>query len=154
MDSPESSLVSSQEAASRRLPNGCGRELNGLSLHKEEGTASDVRHQPHRAMRGIPPSIPEGTRGAHKLQGDYVHVHKEGANNRKSPRTAATYQNHAHERIPPHTAATYQDHGHEQRYQHRPRYQRKTRTAEQLCDESFAPPEYHSTSIPTAPAAR
>ena len=37
MDSPKSSLVSSQEATSRRLPNGCGRELNGLSLYRDQG---------------------------------------------------------------------------------------------------------------------
>ena len=69
MDSRESSLVSLQGAASRRLPNGCGRELNGLSLYRDQGKASDFlrtagdrpRHQP---PSGRTPSIPEGTRGA------------------------------------------------------------------------------------------
>ena len=108
MDSPRSSLVSSQEAASRRLPNGCGRELNGLSLYKEKGTASDVRrtagciprHQPHGAMRGHTPSLPEGSKGAYKLQVGNDHVLEESANTRKhcvpQPRTRTTTKSEYH----------------------------------------------------------
>ena len=82
MDSPKSSLVSSQGAASRRLPNGCGRELNGLSLYRDQGRASDIlrtagdrpRHQP---PSGRTPSIPGGIRGSSKVQGVLGHVLEE-----------------------------------------------------------------------------
>ena len=42
-DSPCSSLVTLQGVASPPLPIGCGQELHGLSLHKEQRTAHDVR---------------------------------------------------------------------------------------------------------------
>ena len=69
MDSPRSSLVPSQGAASPPLPNGCGRELNGPSLFWDQGTASGIRrrpsgkprHQPHIAMWGIFPRSPKGS---------------------------------------------------------------------------------------------
>ena len=42
---PRSSLVSSQGATSPPLPNGCGRELIGPSLYRDQkGKASGVRH--------------------------------------------------------------------------------------------------------------
>ena len=67
-DSPLSSLVSSQGATSPPLLNGCGRELNGPSLYKDQGRVSGVRrttrgiprHQPHAAMMGVFPRSPEG----------------------------------------------------------------------------------------------
>ena len=44
MVSPKSSLVSSQGASSPPLPNGCGRELNGPSLCRDQkGKVSGVR---------------------------------------------------------------------------------------------------------------
>ena len=61
--------MSSQGAASPPLPNGCGRELNGPSLYRDQGRMSDVRrttggkprHQPHVAMRGVFPRSPKGS---------------------------------------------------------------------------------------------
>ena len=44
MDSPKSSLVSSQGATSLPLPNGCGQELIGPSLYRDQkGKMSGVR---------------------------------------------------------------------------------------------------------------
>ena len=61
--------MSSQGVSSPTLPNGCGQELIGLSLHRDQGTASGIRrgtggkprHQPQKAMRGIFPRSPKGS---------------------------------------------------------------------------------------------
>ena len=104
-----SSLVSSQGAASRRLPNGCGWELRGLRLYKDQGTVSGVRrtaggrprHLPYGAMRANPldPRRDQGPSGATKC---LCHVLEEGAYHCVPPRTAATYQHHAGKRAPCH----------------------------------------------------
>ena len=83
MDSPKSSLVSSQGAASRRLPNGCGRELNGLSLYRDKERASVIQRtagcQPSApwSHEGHIPSVPRGIRGSSKLQGVLGHILEE-----------------------------------------------------------------------------
>ena len=57
-DSPRSSVVTLQGVASPQLPIGCCRELNGLSLYREQGTMSDVlrKMQGERAKRPPLPS--------------------------------------------------------------------------------------------------
>ena len=65
MDSSMSSLVSSQGVASPPLSNGCGRELNGPSLYRDQGRMSDVpRETAGRAGEAtaiaISPRPPEG----------------------------------------------------------------------------------------------
>ena len=85
MDSPKSSLVSSQGATSPPLPNGCGRELNGPSLYRDrKGKVSVVRRRgANRATKeGMasgrsdrqchPPSTPKGARGACEVQEEPV----------------------------------------------------------------------------------
>ena len=65
-DSPKSSLVSSQGVSSPTLPNGCGRELIGLSLHRDQkGKASSVtydgrkpRHEGKQGERTKRPPLP------------------------------------------------------------------------------------------------
>ena len=63
-DSPTSSLVSSQGVSSPTLPNGCGRELTGLSLHRDQGKVSDVccqRRQRGGADIAISPPLLDGS---------------------------------------------------------------------------------------------
>ena len=66
-DSLQSSLVSSQGVSSPTLPNGCGQELIGLSLQRDQGKVSDACRQ--RRQRGgadiaISPPLLDGSWGA------------------------------------------------------------------------------------------
>ena len=80
--SPKSSLVSLRGVTSPSLPLGCGRELNGLPLYREQGTASDVLrtagcNPSHQPPSGRIPSTPCGVRGANVHQRVYGHVVQE-----------------------------------------------------------------------------
>ena len=70
--SQRSCLVSLRGVASPRLPNGCGRELNGQSLHRDQGRISDVRREKRNNEEAEPSPSPPGSsmgaRGACKLQ--------------------------------------------------------------------------------------
>ena len=81
--------MSSQGAASPPLPNGCGRELNGLSLHRDQVTASVVRRRganrttkegkaSGRSDRHCHlPSASGEARGAYEIQEERGHVPEE-----------------------------------------------------------------------------
>ena len=95
-DRPSSSLVTLQGVAFPPLPIGCGRELHGLSLHREQGTATDVlrtkegkaseRSDRHCCL----PSAPGRTRSDYKLQDARCQVLAEIQTKRTAvtPRTA------------------------------------------------------------------